>query len=355
MVASPPMSDRPRVGVAVLNYRGAADTIACLASLRAVPEPIDVIVVDNGSDDGSIDEIQAAAPDVGLVGVPREPRVRPRQQPRHRAVPRAGLRVRVGAQQRRDRRGQVARGAARRRRRRRTARRGRIGHLSRRSSVRGPDVGRRIGEPAQRPHSRCHHAGRPGRLHHGRVRALSIGSPPRRRRLRSRLLLPLRGRRPRTAVPRARMGHRRRPGVTRVAPRWRHRAGAVAESSRAPRGELGAPDAQACVGAAPALVDLPRVLRLARAAPSPPRHHHRQRGVDGARGGRNDRNAVHRTAHRLGRGDRAELERGRPAAGVHPFARRPGLRRHSRSSSSRTARRTARGMSSTSSSPRSNR
>ena len=61
------MSDRPRVGVAVLNYRGAADTIACLASLRAVPEPIDVIVVDNGSDDGSIDEIHAAEPDVGLV------------------------------------------------------------------------------------------------------------------------------------------------------------------------------------------------------------------------------------------------------------------------------------------------
>src|SRR5687767_291893 len=66
-VTSAPMSDRPRVGVAVLNYRGAADTIACLASLQAVPEPVDVIVVDNGSDDGSIDEIHAAAPDVALV------------------------------------------------------------------------------------------------------------------------------------------------------------------------------------------------------------------------------------------------------------------------------------------------
>ena len=61
------MSDRPRVGVAVLNYRGAADTIACLASLQAVPERVDLIVVDNGSDDGSIDTIRAAAPDVELV------------------------------------------------------------------------------------------------------------------------------------------------------------------------------------------------------------------------------------------------------------------------------------------------
>jgi GT2 family glycosyltransferase len=61
------MSDRARVGVAVLNYRGADDTIACLASLRAVPEPIDVIVVDNGSGDGSVDKIRVAAPEVELV------------------------------------------------------------------------------------------------------------------------------------------------------------------------------------------------------------------------------------------------------------------------------------------------
>ncbi len=51
----------------VLNYRGAADTIECLASIRTLSTPVRIIVVDNGSNDGSVDEIAAAAPGVNLV------------------------------------------------------------------------------------------------------------------------------------------------------------------------------------------------------------------------------------------------------------------------------------------------
>jgi len=58
---------RPRVGVVLLNYRGAADTIACLASLRTLSTPVRIIVVDNGSGDDSVDEITAAAPEVEFI------------------------------------------------------------------------------------------------------------------------------------------------------------------------------------------------------------------------------------------------------------------------------------------------
>jgi GT2 family glycosyltransferase len=48
------MSPRPdRVGIVVLNYRGVADTIACVESLVGLDVDARVIVVDNGSGDGS--------------------------------------------------------------------------------------------------------------------------------------------------------------------------------------------------------------------------------------------------------------------------------------------------------------
>ena len=57
----------PLVGVVVLNYQGADDTLRCLESLAAVsPAPV-VLVVDNASDDGSVERIRAAAPDVELI------------------------------------------------------------------------------------------------------------------------------------------------------------------------------------------------------------------------------------------------------------------------------------------------
>ncbi len=51
----------------MLNYQGARDTIECLASLRTLSTPVRIIVVDNGSDDGSVGEIAAAAPSAELV------------------------------------------------------------------------------------------------------------------------------------------------------------------------------------------------------------------------------------------------------------------------------------------------
>jgi GT2 family glycosyltransferase/glycosyltransferase involved in cell wall biosynthesis len=56
-------TDAPLVSVVVLNFRGAADTIACLRSLEDLHWPssaLEIICVDNDSGDGSADEIEAA-------------------------------------------------------------------------------------------------------------------------------------------------------------------------------------------------------------------------------------------------------------------------------------------------------
>ena len=52
------MSPRPdRVGIVVLNYRGVADTLACVESLSGLDVDARVIVVDNGSGDGSAQQL----------------------------------------------------------------------------------------------------------------------------------------------------------------------------------------------------------------------------------------------------------------------------------------------------------
>jgi GT2 family glycosyltransferase len=56
----------PRVGVVVLNYMGADDTLACLESLATLDVPVRVTVVDNGSTDGSPATL-AAVPGIELI------------------------------------------------------------------------------------------------------------------------------------------------------------------------------------------------------------------------------------------------------------------------------------------------
>lgn len=58
----------PRVTVIVLNWNGREDTLACLRSLQACTYPsLDVLMVDNGSEDGSEDAVRAAFPDVDVL------------------------------------------------------------------------------------------------------------------------------------------------------------------------------------------------------------------------------------------------------------------------------------------------
>jgi GT2 family glycosyltransferase len=57
-----------RAAVVVVNWNGREDTLACLASLQSIDyAPLDVLVVDNGSTDGSVPAIRAAFPRVGLI------------------------------------------------------------------------------------------------------------------------------------------------------------------------------------------------------------------------------------------------------------------------------------------------
>lgn len=66
------MSTATRIGVVVLNWNGAEDTIRCLASLNAAADArLTVLVVDNGSDDGSAARIAAACPDVPVLRLTR--------------------------------------------------------------------------------------------------------------------------------------------------------------------------------------------------------------------------------------------------------------------------------------------
>ncbi len=56
------------VWIVVLNWNGRADTLSCLVSLRAIATAnTKILVVDNGSTDGSVAAIRAAFPEIELI------------------------------------------------------------------------------------------------------------------------------------------------------------------------------------------------------------------------------------------------------------------------------------------------
>ncbi|MBI4552049.1 MAG: glycosyltransferase family 2 protein [Candidatus Latescibacteria bacterium] len=58
----------PSVIAVVVNYNRRDDTLECLDSLQRVPSPaLDVLVVDNGSSDGSVEAIRARFPGVTVI------------------------------------------------------------------------------------------------------------------------------------------------------------------------------------------------------------------------------------------------------------------------------------------------
>jgi GT2 family glycosyltransferase len=56
-----------RITVIILNWNGKADTLSCLSSLKEQTVPLDLVVVDNGSEDGSEAAIRQAHPDITLL------------------------------------------------------------------------------------------------------------------------------------------------------------------------------------------------------------------------------------------------------------------------------------------------
>jgi len=69
--ASPPSSQPRDMLCIVLSFNGYADTAACLDSLKAEPVPgLDILVVDNASNEGVTEALSAAYPDVELVALP---------------------------------------------------------------------------------------------------------------------------------------------------------------------------------------------------------------------------------------------------------------------------------------------
>lgn len=63
----PQRAARPQVWVIILNWNGGGETVACIEALRESSHPARVLVVDNGSRDGSPAQIAARCPEAELL------------------------------------------------------------------------------------------------------------------------------------------------------------------------------------------------------------------------------------------------------------------------------------------------
>ena len=67
------MADSPRVSVILVNYKGVEDTLTAIKYLTDLPEypsNLEIVVVDNASDDGSLEKLRASEKDIVLVASP---------------------------------------------------------------------------------------------------------------------------------------------------------------------------------------------------------------------------------------------------------------------------------------------
>jgi GT2 family glycosyltransferase len=65
------MMPEPPVLVVIVNWNLKQETIACLESVRSTRYPCDIVVVDNGSEDDSAEEIAGRFPDVRVLALSR--------------------------------------------------------------------------------------------------------------------------------------------------------------------------------------------------------------------------------------------------------------------------------------------
>src|SRR5690349_10083679 len=62
------MASTPKIAVVILNWNGCKDTLECIASVRKIDYPeFEVIVVDNGSTDGSVDAFKRISPSITIL------------------------------------------------------------------------------------------------------------------------------------------------------------------------------------------------------------------------------------------------------------------------------------------------